>query len=361
MARKAAENGADSARSKLFKKAGKKEAAKAAKKDDRPVVSLEGEMASALDRYTASDKVVKAMKGHQGASKDQFLPFGKQKTFEEWIAHGGQTENIKFQTRGGASIILQVKDVLTGARRGFRVPKDEDGEPMDVKEHLRRHGVADALIERLVGNEEFVDTETMFIPMAKLEKDHPDLAERLINLIVAANEGGVTTKGGKKIKFSDEEMEHLVEAAHDVTVQAGFLGRIVPHVKAVSEDRTQQVEMLSAVLTAIPPDWAMGSVQPGLNQEEVLRSMMVESGTGDERTAAAVATATPPPAPPSEHVVANGKYTLRVNDLQVTVIRNTDQRELAKKQCEDAGHVRNTIRQWREDSAALSAFISENV
>jgi len=244
-----------------------------------------------------------------------------------------------------------VKDTLTGAR-GFRVPKDDQGTPIDIEQHLTNHGISTALIAKLQKEGEFVDVETMTIPMAKLEKENRTLADRLIDLIVAANEGGVTTKDGKKIKFSDDEMKSLVESAHDVTIKEGFLDRIVGHVAALASGEDAQVEMLDGILSAVPPQWAVGSVNPGLKEDVMVRTLLHDKPPEPEVPVSAV------PVKAVEHDAT--KYTLRVEGLKITVIRKSDNKELATKTCKDVGHAVNTVKKWQREPDALAGFIAEN-
>jgi hypothetical protein len=283
-------------------------------------------------------------------------PFCQRTTLREWIRNGVKTENIEFRTAAGASYIYQVKDTLSSEFRGFRLPK-KDGVPVDVETHLRNHGVPAELITRLVQEKEFVDKDVMVIPMAKLEKEKPALAERLITLILAASasEGGVKTKNGKgeTIKFTDDELAELVESAHDVTIQKDFLDRIVGHVRAVVKDNEEDaVEALEKVMAAIPPQWAYGSVKPGLNAESVIRELVTESDDDENEKAKK-------PEPKTEEF-DTPKYTLRATGLEVEVIRKKDNKSMGKKTCDDAGHLRNTIKKWQNDANNLDAFVAEN-
>lgn len=340
-----------SARDKLLSKAGKKSETAANKKSERPIINLGDaqtrDIATAVDRLTACVHMKKAVDGHEKAARRIVMPFGQHKTLELWIKNGNRTENIKLQTPAGASFILQAKDTITGVR-GVRLPKNEDGEPIDVETHLGNHNVPAQLITRLMEEGEFVDEQVMTIPMVKLEKENKPLADRLIELIVAANDGGVTTKDGKKIKFTDEELSQLVEGAHDVTVKEGFLDRIVPHVRNAISGDEQQIVALSAVLDAIPPQWAVGSATQGINEKEII-------GTILHKEPEQVTT----PQAPVDH--AAGNYTLRVTGLNIEIIRNSDKKPLATKKCKDGGHLENTIKKWQREPTALAEYISNNV
>ena len=173
---------AQSARDRLLAKSGKKaEPTTASKKDDRPVVQLEGNTADAVERYTAFDNARKTMEGQEKASRSLLMPVSQQKTIQFWIEQGRRSENIKFTTPAGSSYICQVKDTLSSANRGFRVPKGKDGESIDVETHLLNHGVPVALTKRLIEEKEFVEKNVMSIQIAKLEESKPELAEKLMN------------------------------------------------------------------------------------------------------------------------------------------------------------------------------------
>lgn len=348
-----------SARDKLLKKAGTAAPKPAAGKKknrgaiivgDTPETRIVGD---AVDRLTAAVHVKKSVEGHEKAARAVVLPYVKRETLRLWVQQGGKAENPQVSTPTGSHFIMQVKDTLTGLR-GFRVPKDETGQPIDVEQHLQNHGVSQELIERLKEAGEFVDQEVMTIPMARLEKENRDLADRLINLIVAANDGGVSTKDGKKIKFSDDEMGKLVEVAHDVTIKEGFLDRVVQHCATISREEDAQLELLDSILTAIPPQWAVGSVNPGLKEDVMVKTLL---HSDPPEPAEAPAPKVPPK--PVDHDAAS--YTLRVEGLKITVIRKKDDKELATKVCKDSGHVANTVKKWQREPDTLNAFITENL
>jgi hypothetical protein len=269
-----------SAREKLLGKAGKAAPKTTAATKNRDVIMVGDDpetkvIAQAVDRLTTLAKNVKVLQGHEKANRAIVLPFLQQRVREAWLELGMKGENPKIQTPSGSSFILQCKDTLSGTR-GWRLPKGDDGEPVDIKQHLVNHGVSAKLVDRLIAEEEFVDQQLMTIPIDKLEKDNRPLAERLMDMIVAANEGGVKLPNGKTVKFTDAEMAQLVEHVHDVKIKENFLTRIVGHVKAVANNEDEQAELLEGILNAVPPQWAVSSVNPGMNEETVLREVIRE-------------------------------------------------------------------------------------
>ena len=338
-----------SAKDRLLAKA-KKTTPSAAKKKAREIISLDNPedkvIADAVDRLTAAVHARKAIEGHEKAAKAVVLPHVRSLILQDWIEQGRKTDNPRVQTPSGSSFILQCKDTLTGVR-GFRVPKDDSGTPVDFRQHLESAGLPPNLIEEI--SSEFKDELVLSINMVKLEKEHASLAEKLMSLIAEAGAGGVTTTDGKKIKFSDDDMEKILDQNHDVTVEEGFLERSVTHCKAVAENQEEATDLLSKLLYAVPPQWAVGQANC-LKPEEGIVKMLRE----EPKVVA-------PTGPPVDHETPDQKYTLRMEGYDVKIIRNSDKKELAKKTCKDAMHTANTVNKWMREPDSLSGFISENV
>lgn len=360
MARRTTERGGEtnggerpmSAREKLLGKAGKAAPKATAATKNRDLITVGDSpetrvIAQAVDRLTTLAKNVKVLQGHERAARAIAVPYLQGLVLDNWLDLGTKGENPKIQTPSGASFILQCKDTLSGAR-GWRLPKGDDGEPVDIKQHLINHGVSARLVDRLIEEEEFVDQQLMTIPIDKLEKENRPLSERLMEMIIAANEGGVKLPSGKTVKFSDAELSQLVETVHDVKMKENFLSRIVGHVKAVAEHEEEQKEFLQGILNAVPPQWAVSSVNPGMNEETVLREVIREPAP----------VASPASAEPKDHDA--GPFTIRQEGFVLTVIRKTDNKKMATKKCKDGDHVENTIKKWQREPASLTGFISEN-
>jgi hypothetical protein len=341
-----------SAKERLAAKARKKPATAAEAKTQRDTILLDqpeqAVIAEAVDRLTASTLAYNAFKGHKETSKSIVVPPLRMMLLKRWIAEGRQIDNPKFQTPSGCNFILQCKDTLTGSR-GFRAPKDKDGDLVPMETHLASFGIPKKLIERLTESEEFKDETTLSVNFAKLEKDQPSLASRLMDLIDQANTGGVTTKDGKKIKFTDDEITLILEQNNDVTIKEDFLKRSVGHVKAVAEDDDEAVMLLDALLRAIPPQWAVGQTLC-VNAEEMVVALLKKKN-GEEKTDGAKLI---------EHETPDGKYTIRQEGTNLTIFRNADKKELCTKHCNDLDHAANGVRDWKTNPGKLMAFIADH-
>ena len=311
-------------------------------------------IAEAVDRLCAAAHAEKAIKGHQEAARALVLPFTRLLVLTSWAEEGRKLDNPKFVTPSGSSFILQCKDTLSGPR-GFRA-KGSDGRAIPVADYLRNYGVPDDLIEVLEKANEFKEEILLTINMPKLEKEKPAIASRLMDLILAANEGGVTDKDGNKIKFSDEELGMITERKNEVTVKDGFLERSISHVKSIAADDKNAAARLDVLLTAVAPQWAVSQAfcaDPDKGILKLLHEKVPEKVTTAEEIAK--------PSPPVNHTTADGKHTLRVEGLIISIVRNSDKKEMGKKTCKDTQHLANSVRKWTTDPAALAVFIAENV
>jgi hypothetical protein len=322
------------------------------KKKPRDIIELKDESlkvyADAVDRLAAASHAKKAIEGHLKAAQAIVVPYIRQQVLGEWIQQDKRTENPRVQTPNGSSFIFQCKDTLTGTR-GFRVPKDEDGTPVDIRTHLASHGISDELIEQLMVAQEFVQEEVLGINMRVLEKNHPAVSEKILNLILAASEGGVTDSEGNEISFSEEEINVILEKNNDVTVKEGFLDRSIKHVKSVSDGEEEAQRLLERLLMAVPPQWAVGSVNC-LRPDETIQRLLHEEPPA----------AIPVQAPPEFKETADGKYTIKTEGNVLTVYRKTDSKQLAKKICTDPMHATNTVKKWMRDPGSLLAYIAES-
>ena len=330
----------------------------ARKKKPREIIELnkpdDAIYADAVDRLTAAIHARKAIDGHEKAAKALIMPYVRMIVLREWVEQGRKLDNRRVQTPNGSSFILQCKDTLTGTR-GFRVPKTEQGDPIDIRQHLASNGVPEALIEKLMIDAEFKEELVIGVNIAKLEKEHRvrQCRNRCRSLIDAAGSGGVTTSDGQKIAFTDDDMEKILTQNNDVTVKEGFLERAVTHCVAVAgDDQEAAADMLIKLLSAVPPQWAIGQALC-LHPDEGIVRLLHEEPPAVKAEAKAM--------PPVNHETPDKKYILRVEGFTITVIRVSDNKEVAKKTCKDAMHATNTIKKWQRDPASLSAFIAENI
>lgn len=345
-----------SIKEQLAMKAKAKSTATAAKKSDRPVIELTYDdhetklYAEQVDRFTAADAAKKGIDGLIKTAQAALKPYLITRVMQMWVDQGRKMDNPRVQTPGGSSFNFQVKDTLTGAR-GFKVPKDENGQPVPIEKHLAAHGVSKDLISNLKDSGEFKEQQVLgFVDMTKLETDQPVLAERLMALVLAANQGGVTTSKGEKIKFNDNELELILEQSNNITVKEGFLDRSVTYCKDVTDDPEVAVTMLQNLLTAVPPQWAFGQANC-LHPETAIAKLLSPETDGK--------VAPPPPAPPVEH--DTGKFILRVTGTLITIVRRKDGKEVAKKQCKDDMHCKNSIRKFMENPASLDTYVADNM
>ena len=336
-----------SLKDRLASKTKSKAEPKAAAKKSHQVVLIDDPLiAAAIEKFLAASHAKKVAAGQETVNKAILLPFVKSKRLRDMATSGGaKIESIEYQTPSGSHFLLQCKDTISGAR-GFRAPKDKDGNPLPIDQHLKSSGLPDALISRLQNENEFKDETTLSVNLSKMEKERPKLAEKLMSLIMAANEGGVTDSDGNKIEFSDDDIAVMIDKNNDVTVQEGFLGRALSHCKAVSKNDADCGALLEKLLTAIPPQWAIGS-QFSADPEGQLAAML--SAAPQEGAKG-----------PVDHKTDDGKYTIHEEGMELTVIRNSDTKEMGKKTCTDSDHVKNSVRKWKTDPANLASWIADN-
>lgn len=309
---------------------------------DDPVI------ADAIDKFLAASHAKKVAEGQEKTNKAILLPFVKSKRLHDMaVAGGSKIESIEYQTPSGSHFLLQCKDTISGVR-GFRAPKDKDGNPLPIDQHLKSSGLPDALVSRLKNENEFKEELVLSISLSKMEKERPQLAEKLMSLIMAANEGGVTDKEGNKITFSDDDMDVMIDKNNDVTVEKGFLSRALGHCKAVSKNDDDCGNLLEKLLTAIPPQWAIGS-QFSADPEGQLAKMFAAAPQQEGA-----------PKGPVDHKTDDGKYTIHEDGKLLTVIRNSDSKEMGTKTCTDDDHVRNSVRKWKTEPANLASWIADN-
>lgn len=334
-----------SSKERLAQKSRQKVDIPASASKDRAVIQLKGDIANMVDRLTAAIHAKKVMLGQEAACRAVVLPYAQQIHYALWMERGVRPESPQFITPSGSKFILQCKDTLCGVR-GFKVPKGKDGKPVSVEAHLRANGVPADVIGRLKEKEEFNEEETLNINMPKLEKEHPNLHSKLMDLVLAANEGGVKDKDGNQIKFSDEDINRLIERNNEVTLKDDFIVRAAKYCKEGSKNDEDATARLKLLMTAIPPQWAVGSTMCA-DPEGVVVRLLKEDEKKEVKPTAADFTI--------------GKYTVKQAGLNLTVFRNSDNKELVKKECDDEDHVKNAIRKWQKDPATLDQFVADNV
>lgn len=337
-----------SAKDRLMAKATKKTTETTEKKDKREVILVDNpEMALVIDRLCSSANVKKSMEGHEKVSKATFQEYGLDICYKKWIDKGTIQENPKFQSPNGSSFNFQIRDTICGPR-GFRVPYDEDGNPVNMQEFLAKENVPEELIGALIENNEFEEKQVMSIPISTLEEKNPDLAEKLFQLILLASEDGVkSSKNSKKtIKFDDEELKQILSYSTQVKLKEGLLSRLIVYCRETGKENAYK--FFRKITSIFSPQITFGQTSIGNKHEEILSGML--SNTEESHTTTK-----------RKESVDLGEFTANVDDKVINIMRKKDNQKVATKECADNDHVNNTLNKWKRFPDNLSKYILDNM
>jgi hypothetical protein len=241
---------AASARDRLAAKATDVTAQTAAAEDRETITAEDGAKAEAIDQLCASLHAEKSVATRKAAARGFVLEWAIGLVLRRWVRAGRRLENPRFASPAGSNFILQCKDVVS---KPFRLKAG-----LTIRKYLEDAGVHPDLIGRLFAEKEFDEREVLTVNVPKLEEEAPALADRLMKLIVAAADGGVTTKDGEKIRFSDGDLGTIVQKMNQVSPKAGFLDRSIGHAQSTAADPEDAAKRLEKLLAAIAPQWAIG-------------------------------------------------------------------------------------------------------
>lgn len=314
------------------------------KKKDKIVLALPKDLIQEADRLSAALHAKDSIIAHEKAARTVLMPALQRLVYGGWIQEGRKLDSPIVNTPCGNHFSVQCRDSISGPR-GFKLQGDNR---KSVAEHLRDNNVPESIIEAT--KDDFVEKLTVAVNIPKLEDSYPQLAEKLMEVILAACEKGVKV-GDKLIKFNDEESSKILEQVNEVKVKEGFLERSITYAKQIAPNPETAVETLFSLLRAVPPTWAISQnhcENPTVSIANLLKTPVTEEKED---------------AKPVDMETTDKKFVLRVQGSTVTVFKRKGASldEICKKSCKDNSHATNTAKKFIREPEALQAFIADSL
>ncbi len=334
------------AEQRLAAKAKKAEPKAAASKDWLVTLTEPQQIENAL-QFCAANHGSKVLDGKASAARAELQPSLIRIVAEEWIKQKRRMPNPKISTSEvNFNFVCADSD-------GFSLKPDKDGNLRTADEHFAAYGV-DPIVRKVL-SQEFEEKSGLSLELSKMKEKKPALYERVVNLLLVANEDGVYDKDGKPLdKFSDEEVNDMLVRNNAITCKEGFVDRLPTAVGGAFYDQTKAADQMVNVLTALSAvnglQWRIGQVfvkDPAPLVQTMIAAPVVAG-----------------PQPEQTFTTSDKMYEIIVKDDTATLVKITDgvKKTIGTRKCANGyDHAINTAKLWQRDRGRLNEAITDMI